>query len=108
MTLFCKEERKVSLKYYSGFQEIRYGKSLENDTMTLSSGKKVYVLRITRCNDRFEIIGNNNARNHTSAAIWFSPFYFRDIPSVELEGKLYFCQRKEKIIVERIKKGQLL
>ena len=42
------------------------------------------------------------------AAIWFSPFYFRDIPSVELEGKLYFCQRKEKIIVERIKKGQLL
>ena len=56
MTLFCKEERKVSLKYYSGFQEIRYGKSLENDTMTLSSGKKVYVLRITRYNDRFGII----------------------------------------------------
>lgn len=108
MTLFCKEERKVSLKYYSGFQEIRYGKSLENDTMTLSSGKKYtcYVLQDVMTD--LGLLQNNNVRNHPSAAIWFSPFYFRDIPSVVLEGKLYFCQRKEKIIVERIKKGQLL
>ena len=108
MTLFCKEERKVSLKYYSGFQEIRYVKSLENDTMTLSSEKKYtcYVLQDVMTD--LGLLQNNNVRNHPWAAIWFSPFYFRDIPSVELEGKLYFCQRKEKIIVERIKKGQLL
>ena len=65
--------------------------------MTLSAGKKYtcYVLQDVMTDSG--LLENNNARNHTSAAIWFSPFYFRDIPSVELEGKLYFCQRKEKI-----------
>ena len=69
MTLFCKEERKVSLKYYSGFQEIRYGKSLENDTMTLSSGKKYtcYVLQDVMTD--LGLLQNNNVRNHPLAAM---------------------------------------
>ena len=95
MTLFCKEERKVSLEYYSGFQEIRCGKSLKNDTMTLSSGKSIRINTSNCLMTDWGLLENDNGRSLPLAAIWFSPFSFRDIPSAELEGKLYFCQRKE-------------